>query len=379
MKATSTYQAAKITAPLLENYFEQYLLDVNSKIEKPINFPKAAFIESMVDAAFWASLRKEEARSPKISLAFLSPEQAEHPLLFANKFRLNPVTLTKLAPGIEGAGIHLGIWYDDHGLFIWGTTLNIPNFCFVLDVSEPALLVIKHRRLCGFGKFTNVAILKGDEIKIINENSAFLPDSPQILNYLLGLNTNIKRTETVNVMIQLAVGMRSHKRGGIILIVSKLNNNWKKSMIHPIQYQLKPVFTNLAKLMNEYSDAVNETVWESTVKKEIDSIAGLSAIDGAVVLNDDYELIAFGTKITKLSSEQQIEKLSFIEPVIGGEVKEVFASEIGGTRHLSAAQFIYDQRDSIALVASQDGHFTVFSWSPEREMVQCHKIDTLLI
>ncbi len=379
MTPISTYQAAKITAPLLENYFEQYLLDVNSEVEKPINFPKAVFIESMVDAAFWASLRTEEARSPKISLAFLSPEQAEQPLLFGNKLRLTPRNLTKLAPGIEGPGIHLGIWYDDHGLFIWGTTLHIPNFCFVLDVSEPALLVIKHRRLCGFGKFTNVAILKGDEIKIINENSAFLPDSPQILNYLLGLNTNIKRTETVNVMIQLAVGMRSHKRGGIVLIVPKSNNNWKESIIHPIQYHLKPLFTNLSKLMNDYSDSVNETIWESTVKKEIDSIAGLSAIDGAVILNDNYELIAFGAKITKFNSEQQIEKLAFIEPVIGGEVKEVFVSEIGGTRHLSAAQFVYDQRDSLAFVASQDGHFTVFSWSPERGMVQCHKIDTLLI
>src|SRR5690606_32889247 len=101
-------------------------------------------------------------------------------------------------------------------------------------------------------------------------------------------------------------------------------------------------------------------------KKEIDSIAGLSAIDGAVILNDNYELIAFGAKITKFNSEQQIEKLAFIEPVIGGEVKEVFVSEIGGTRHLSAAQFVYDQRDSLAFVASQDGHFTVFSWSPER-------------
>ena len=379
MTPTSTYQAAKITAPLLENYFEQYLLDVNSEVEKPINFPKAVFIESMIDAAFWASLRTEEARSPKISLAFLSPEQAEQPLLFGNKLRLTPRNLTKLAPGIEGPGIHLGIWYDDHGLFIWGTILHIPNFCFVLDVSEPALLVIKHRRLCGFGKFTNVAILKGDEIKIINENSAFLPDTPQILNYLLGLNTNIKRREAVNVMIQLADDMRSHKRGGIVLIVPKSNNNWKKSIIHPIQYHLKPLFTNLSKLMNDYSDSVNETIWESTVKKEIDSIAGLSAIDGAVILNDNYELIAFGAKITKFNSEQQIEKLAFIEPVIGGEVKEVFVSEIGGTRHLSAAQFVYDQRDSLAFVASQDGHFTVFSWSPERGMVQCHKIDTLLI
>lgn len=268
MTSNSTYQAARITAPLLEKYFEQYLLDANPKADIPANFPKEAFIEHIIDAAFWASLRTEEGRSPKISIAFLSPEQAEHPLLFGNKLRLNPKNLTKLAPGVEGAGIHLGVWYDDHGLFIWGTTLAIPNFCFVLDVSEPALLVIKHRRLCGFGKYTNVAILKGDEIKIVNENSAYLPDSPQILNHLLGLNTNLKKTETINVMIQLAVGMRNHKRGGIILIVPKSNNEWKKSIIHPIQYFLKPAFKNLSDLIIEYDSEVNETLWESKVKKK---------------------------------------------------------------------------------------------------------------
>ena len=36
-------------------------------------------------------------------------------------------------------------------------------------------------------------------------------------------------------------------------------------------------------------------------------------------------------------------------------------TEHGGTRHLSAAQFVYDQRDALALVASQDGRFTVFA------------------
>ena len=33
-------------------------------------------IEAITDAAFWASLRREEGYSPKISLAFLPPEQA---------------------------------------------------------------------------------------------------------------------------------------------------------------------------------------------------------------------------------------------------------------------------------------------------------------
>ena len=38
--------------------------------------PDAETIEAIIDAAFWASLRREEGYVPRISLAFLSPEQA---------------------------------------------------------------------------------------------------------------------------------------------------------------------------------------------------------------------------------------------------------------------------------------------------------------
>jgi len=40
---------------------------------------------------------------------------------------------------------------------------------------------------------------------------------------------------------------------------------------------------------------------------------------------------------------------------------------------------VHDQRDALALVASQDGYFTVFSWSDQAGMVQAHRIDVLLL
>ena len=41
---------------------------------------------------------------------------------------------------------------------------------------------------------------------------------------------------------------------------------------------------------------------------------------------------------------------------------------------MSAAQFVQDQPDTIALVASQDGRFTVFAWSGCDGMVQAHRV-----
>jgi hypothetical protein len=65
--------------------------------------------------------------------------------------------------------------------------------------------------------------------------------------------------------------------------------------------------------------------------------------------------------------------------VLGNSAVVVDPSQLGGTRHLSAAQFIYDQRDALALVASQDGRFTVFAWSPCEGMVHAHRVEALLM
>jgi hypothetical protein len=46
---------------------------------------------------------------------------------------------------------------------------------------------------------------------------------------------------------------------------------------------------------------------------------------------------------------------------------------------MSAAQFVHDQRDAIAMVASQDGRFTIFKWSPAEDMVHAHRVEALLI
>jgi hypothetical protein len=67
------------------------------------------------------------------------------------------------------------------------------------------------------------------------------------------------------------------------------------------------------------------------------------------------------------------------EPIEGSVAAIVHPSALGGTRHLSAAQFVQDQRDAIALVASQDGHFTVFAWSPCETRVHAHRVETLLL
>ena len=86
-----------------------------------------------------------------------------------------------------------------------------------------------------------------------------------------------------------------------------------------------------------------------------------------------------GAKIARRKGSSLVEQLTMTEPIQGGVAAVVHPTQLGGTRHLSAAQFVHDQRDAMALVASQDGRFTVFAWSPCEQMVHAHRVDTLLL
>jgi hypothetical protein len=371
-------------AATVEEHFARHLAEARQRGERELApAPDALTIETIIDATFWASFRPEEGRFPKISLAFLPPEQAGQPLLFEHPLPLTPDTLTKLAPAVERPGIHLGVWREDKGEwdnpYLWGATRVIPSLGFVLEDVEPGLLVIKHRRIDGFGKFANVAILKGEQVKIVDEQGTSLPDCPDLLKSLLAFNSPATRDDSVNVPVQLAASMRAHGHGGTLLLVPNGAEQWLESIVHPILYSVTPSFSKLASLIRKGASRASENEWEASLRNAVETVAGLTAVDGATVITDQYEVLAFGVKIKRAAGSKSVEQMVLTEPVVGNEAVVVPPVQHGGTRHLSAAQFIHDQRDALALVASQDGRFTVVAWSPCEEMVHAHRVDVLLL
>ena len=375
-----TYKAAITASAEIETHFVSQLANAVARGENNLApEPDKRIIATMIDTAFWASLRKEEGRSPKISLAFLPPDKTLQPLIFEYPLALTADILTKLAPAVERPGIHLGVWYHENELYLWGTTKDIPGFCFVLEVVEPGLLVVKHRRTDGFGKYVNVAVLKGDEIKIIDEHSRSLPDCPAMLDNLLGFTNTESWNDTVNLHVQLAVSMRAHGRGGTLLVVPSANDSWRESILQPMTYPVSPAFNALSILMMQDVSEHNLAIWQEELSDEIEGVAGLTAVDGATIINDKNEVLAFGAIITRSRGHETVRQIMVTEPIMNTKPIIIPPSNIGGTRHFSAAQFVYDQRDAFALVASQDGRFTIFSWSPCDQIVLAHRVDSLLI
>ena len=340
--------------------------------------PAVDALETLIDVAFWTSLRREEGYVPIISLALLSPDETPSPMRFDEPLVLKPAALTKVAPAVERPGIHLGVAPIDGTLAVWGATRVLPAYCLVLEVAAPGLLVIKQHRGGEHTKFANIAVLEADQVKIVDEEASSLPDCPSLLSSLLGFDTPASWTDAVNVLVQLSVSMRAHKRGGLLLVVPSGTERWRESIVQPILYEMNPAFAVLADLMRQKT-ADRDRLWQDELGRAIETIAGLTAVDGATIITDRHDLLAFGAKITRRRGSPPVELAAVTEPIEGGAPKVGHPSSLGGTRHLSAAQFVHDQRDAVALVASQDGRFTVFAWSPCENMVHAHRVEALLL
>jgi len=375
------YPAARAAAARIRSHFERRIAALPLQ-DATAAAPDPATIEALIEAAFWASLRREEGFVPRISLAWVAPDSIrqamEAPMRFERRLPLAAQPLTRLAPAVERPGIHLGVWRDGDEFFVWGATRNLPPLCLVLEVVAPGLLVVKESR-DESEKYVNVAVLQGDEIKMIDEQSARLEDCPDLLTSLLGFNTQPASNESMSVLIHLSISMRAHGRGGSLLVVPSQSEIWRESVSQPVLYALDPPFLGLAGLTHSRGAGDPNGPWLDALRSAVDSIAGLTAVDGATVITDRYELLAFGVKTVRRRGSSQVADVMVTEPIEGATAQIVEPGQLGGTRHLSAAQFVYDQHDALALVASQDGRFTVFAWSPCENKVHAHRIETLLL
>jgi len=378
MLSEPTYLAARMVAPMIEAHFARHrAAALPEHVSQLAPAPAASLIEVIIDAAFWASLRREEGHPPRISLALLEPGQAEQPVIFGHRRRLMPYNLLKLAPAVEQPGIHLGVWFDEQGLYVWGTATGIPPLCFVLEVVEPGLLVAKHRRADGFGKFVNVAILRGDQLQLVDAENLAVSDCSVLQAFLPGRGLPTPTIGvTDNVLVELAAAMRAHGRGGLVLVVPPDSEAWQASIVQPMTYPVQPAYTGIAEVRQH---AQARWQWQEEIQRAIGLVGGFTAVDGATVINRDYHLLAFGAKVARAETSVPVDRMVVTEPVVDSTARYLHPAQNGGTRHLAAAQFVYDQRDSLALVASQDGYFTVFAWSETLQMVHAHRIDVLLL
>jgi hypothetical protein len=290
----------------------------------------------LIDAAFWTILRREEGYIPRISLAFVARGQVNDAVVFSTTLSLEPRDLTKLAAAVERAGLHLGVWPQDGELRVWGIARNLPASCLVMEVILPGLVVVKQSPSEESGKFINIAVLQGDEIKIIDHHATTNPAHPTLLASLFRLESPAATGSGVNVLLELAVSIWAHGRGGTLLVVPAGSDVQTESILQPITYSVSPAFSRLADLMRKNVGTKPNRRWEDKLGRAVDGIAGLTAVDGATLIPADYELLAFGANIVRRLGSPQVAQVIVTEPIEGGSPVITEPAQFGGTRFSTA-------------------------------------------
>jgi hypothetical protein len=112
---------------------------------------------------------------------------------------------------------------------------------------------------------------------------------------------------------------------------------------------------------SEYVAASNKTLLEldEALFECARFIANLAAVDGAVVLTKELELVGFGGVVRgTFSKEDNIARAIDAE----GEQRVYERPEGVGTRHLAAYHLCKEIPDALAIVISQDGNASLITW-----------------
>ena len=133
---------------------------------------------------------------PKISLAFLPPEQTPQPLRFERPLPLAPAALARAGAGGRAPGHSSRRVAPRQASCASGARrATIPPFCFVLEVAAPGLLVVKHRRTRSRASSSTSPCSRAIRSRSSTSAASSLPDCPALLTSLLGFDARTSASD----------------------------------------------------------------------------------------------------------------------------------------------------------------------------------------
>lgn len=332
----------------------------------PEAIPSVEQLAHLVQTAFWASLEKEEGRSLRFTVNFMWPEPSSERLLtFDEPLPYEGRELIKLAPAVGTTEAALLVApFERGGLKIWGVRDHSFSPLRIKAI-DPGVIIVKF-------KDRNVAAISRSEAVHIRD--PLLTRSSVIWSRFGGSEENKDYDQwsdpKINAILETVKRMRSLGHGGTLVIVPA-ESGYRHSIKIPITYSganlfkpFQPCIPPLIKLKKTtgYSLAEEMYLW-GMITEACEMLSQLTAVDGAVLVTYDLDVIGFGVKLQPPSESIEPRQIFNVDPLDHKDwIIPVRLEQLGGMRHQSAARFVADQKDAIAFVVSQDGDVSAYVW-----------------
>jgi hypothetical protein len=345
------------------------------------------------------------------------PPQGLHRLLFTSPRVYSEYELRRLSPAIDFYRSLMGVRISPvHGLQIWGIVHSGPRWMqsliggretppalppsLVIQVTGPGRIVICKGSVV-------IAALNGGQISVPSSdifNSGWISESfADVRNELTDihrlartragkpwadLDAGFVRTLAQQVVKRIITTIRNSRHGGTLVYLppARASALCCENRHMTVKYQFadeeprQRFHTLITNIMNavaeecidvrhpdrpvgwiDYVSCGSETIarLDEALFEFAHLIAGLAAIDGAVIMSKRQEVLGFGAVISG-----DIDKVDTVARAldIEGEHTVPVRSEEVGTRHRSAYRLCHELHDALAIVVSQDGAVRVVKW-----------------
>lgn len=356
-------------------YFSPALIDYPETV-----IPSVTNLQKLIETIFWASIKFEEGNRFEFIVGYHNvsygvagnyTDKGFRPKLSISEFKsprpFDANTLVKLSPAVQhrGNGIVVGIENDE--LKILGLSFKISKFPLKIKVIDPGELVIT---------FNDSYFSSKPMVHISGNKPVFIkqPYSYMDTRIWSAVKPNISSDNTwsnakILIIIRILYQMRALSHGGTLVLYSgddtsnisgiEITNHFTKSMnIDNLVSRVQKDMTEERKERGYDQPGSNYPVkYYIEIENYAKSVASLTAVDGATILDKNINVVGFGAKllghalgIEVINYDSRTQEETYRKPI----------EQSGGTRHQSAIRFVNDNRNAIVFVVSQDRAITAF-------------------
>jgi hypothetical protein len=373
-------------------------------------------LASLLRESLWASLDHDEGRRTSFVLVYGSSASGGGGYSFERPLPFNSRELVKLAPAVTRGELLIGAGRyprgkGGHEIRIWGLAASLWSPISIATVG-PGRIVLRVL-------WTPIAAIsreRGILLRDVGDDDAPPASDEERANSSPDVISRASRRIALTMMVS---AIREAGHGGALLVAptreyllrQRLNSKgepdpWDGIIDSPLVYEARDGSLGLlpgairqvqrqrkayaaldrqmpreerdgsvvipieGDLGNAYTKAHEDLlVYEAELVRAARVCAKSTEVDGAVILDRDLSVLAFGTKLVPIVRAADVKTLRR-HPIEGEREKVIQGLDwLGGTRHQSAARFIYERPGWYAYVVSQDGMVTVMHRDTENNHV----------
>ncbi len=355
--------------------------------------PTEEQLAMLLETAFFATLTDDEGRPTVFRLTFARPDEAANLASLDVAMRPRPFSVDavrRLAPATETTAASMAVAPDGDGLVLWGLLVAVSGD--TARVPGPGIHLVGRGRGAveiSVGRHRVASYVRGT-LRLYEQyirETELLRVIERIAPSVAGLEPHAE----LRTILRVADAITDFHHGGTLLVVPHGPYEAVPGLRPLPRYALQPGGQRfLADALAGYRgrtgveareqrrasfsalafedwerDRLGDVQARRTLEDAVQLVAGFTAVDGAVVMTAELEVLAFGAMIDVVPDPALTDVVT-VDPFAPEVRRRQRPQSFGGARHQSAIAFCRQQPGgALAFAASHDGTLTFFLRSPE--------------